>query len=540
MYCVQECDDAVWGFVDEVFRHPFCWFDRFNWRIPIQNSIPKGHTLRYHRCKPLYLQGILAILVLEGMLSTCMALPPCPPKCPEPAVPCPPANPLVPVPPPPPGEGAPVFVPPQLQGSLCDFLLAMPIAEMKAKAALDPLQRPPFAGGSIKEPKGLAAQIKAIELDQAYRIQAIRYLGTVDCVAFPEAQAVLVKTMLEDPFEEVRYEAVLALSIMLARGSDLESIEQQLRNQCDPCSAEQLKKRAAAIKKAQNLAAKCECPPCPKNVCEAVELAKKSLIKVVCLPKNLVTNCVDECKYGPKETRRYDYCRGCCDEETLKALAKVAYERDEFCCFVEPSLKVRLAAEEALLICPCTYVPPEVFYPGTEVLPEPQPLIPPVPEREREIPEDPNRRETPEIPLTTQQAPVIQRVSAQQPVGGLEALHGYCIVNLKSKKMEPAQAQYSSVYSQVTYYFASAEAKRQFDSSPAEYAPMFRGYDPVTLAETGEQSSGIYLRECGGRLFLFDSNENWTKFESNPEGYLRKLIEVAEFNRSRQVSQIGK
>ena len=64
----------------------------------------------------------------------------------------------------------------------------------------------------------MAAGIRAVQLDVPNRIKAAAYLGTVDCVTYPQAQTMLIATMQEDPSEEVRYEAVMALRMMLSRG----------------------------------------------------------------------------------------------------------------------------------------------------------------------------------------------------------------------------------------------------------------------------------------------------------------------------------
>jgi hypothetical protein len=47
----------------------------------------------------------------------------------------------------------------------------------------------------------------------------------------------------------------------------------------------------------------------------------------------------------------------CCNDKVLAKLAKIAYERDEFGCYSEPSSRVRAAASEALAAC-CTGTPP--------------------------------------------------------------------------------------------------------------------------------------------------------------------------------------
>ncbi|MFO0844137.1 MAG: hypothetical protein U0797_17335 [Gemmataceae bacterium] len=58
---------------------------------------------------------------------------------------------------------------------------------------------------------GAAARIKKLEAEAAARRAAVRYLGTVDCRRFPEAEAALISSLRGDENECVRYEAALAL-----------------------------------------------------------------------------------------------------------------------------------------------------------------------------------------------------------------------------------------------------------------------------------------------------------------------------------------
>ncbi len=120
--------------------------------------------------------------------------------------------------PPPPVPSAPAFTPTPLQPSLADFVTGMPVSTCCQIKALDPLLRPPFAGAPLADPKGLAAKIRAEQLDAKKRVKAVKYLGTVDCVAYPEAKAMLVQVMENDKYEQVRYEAAKALGVMMGRG----------------------------------------------------------------------------------------------------------------------------------------------------------------------------------------------------------------------------------------------------------------------------------------------------------------------------------
>jgi hypothetical protein len=60
--------------------------------------------------------------------------------------------------------------------------------------------------------EGAAARIKQLEADAAERRAAVRYLGTVNCRRFPEAEAALVGALRTDTNECVRFEAALALT----------------------------------------------------------------------------------------------------------------------------------------------------------------------------------------------------------------------------------------------------------------------------------------------------------------------------------------
>jgi hypothetical protein len=59
--------------------------------------------------------------------------------------------------------------------------------------------------------EGAAAQIKASEADAKARAAAVRYLGTVDCHWWPDAEVALSNALRADKNECVRYEAALAL-----------------------------------------------------------------------------------------------------------------------------------------------------------------------------------------------------------------------------------------------------------------------------------------------------------------------------------------
>jgi hypothetical protein len=77
--------------------------------------------------------------------------------------------------------------------------------DAELKKLLDP-------DSTASEAEKTAAKIKASEAQAAARRAAIRYLGTVDCHYFPEAQDALISGLRGDTNECVRFEAALALS----------------------------------------------------------------------------------------------------------------------------------------------------------------------------------------------------------------------------------------------------------------------------------------------------------------------------------------
>ncbi|MCI0680631.1 MAG: hypothetical protein L0Y71_00890 [Gemmataceae bacterium] len=77
-----------------------------------------------------------------------------------------------------------------------------------AQKAIEDILSDPAKEGSAE---AVAAGIKKSEAEAKARRAAVRFLGTVDCSRFPDAEGVLIKSLLEDTNECVRYEAALAL-----------------------------------------------------------------------------------------------------------------------------------------------------------------------------------------------------------------------------------------------------------------------------------------------------------------------------------------
>lgn len=364
-------------------------------------------------------------------------------------------------------DAPPVFPPKQLE-TVWDFLSGKPVRDAVKFRKTDKLLRPPFSGAPEDSPKGLAAKIRAEELDVPKRIQAVGYLGTLDCVAYPEAQEMLIEVLHNDKWEPVRLAAAKALGVMLT----------------GRCASEEQQEKAEEARK----------------------------------------------KFKPriKQRERYDTCPGCCNKDVLNALAKTAYEKLENGCCFEPSLRVRQAAVDAINVCgiccrnwqyPMTE--PEAVEPepmGEEKPPTPGEEKPPM---EGETPSDTEASAPglyPPVGSPARLSPDVTQTPGQP--SEITALGGYCIVSLKAKQFYKAEPHLTSVYENRTYRFWNEAAKREFDRVPEAYAVLYSGVDPVLLVESDQEVEGRFLREYDDRFLLFASKENWELFKQNPDLYL--------------------
>ncbi|MCA9033000.1 MAG: HEAT repeat domain-containing protein, partial [Planctomycetaceae bacterium] len=203
-------------------------------------------------------------------------------------------------------ELSPAFEQPNIANTLRDYLSGRPLAEKLRIRRTDELLRPPFASKPTDSVKGLAAKIRAEELDVCNRVKAAEYLGTVDCKAYPEAQEMLIDTLHNDKYELVRLAAARALGVMLSCRPQEAKIMM-----CDP-----------------NYQPTADCPMKPHGRYQAPwEKSNKRFVSGL------------------------DACPGCCNADVLNALAKTAYESNEDGCCFEPSARVRQMAAWAMSQC---------------------------------------------------------------------------------------------------------------------------------------------------------------------------------------------
>ncbi|MEX0725256.1 MAG: hypothetical protein WEB58_23950 [Planctomycetaceae bacterium] len=389
--------------------------------------------------------------------------------------------------PPPPIPRTPPFAQPNIQPTLLDWLTAKPIAEKIKIRKTDPLLRPPFSDVPVNSLKGVAAKIRAEELDTCNRVKAVKYLGTVDCKAFPEAQDQLIDAMHNDKFAIVRYEAAMALGHMLCKSGD---------------------------PKSQKIL-------CSKKI--GGDKCGKGLLKKHDKNKHYVSG--------------LSACEGCCNEKVIQALEKTAYEQDEFCCWFEPSYMVRQAAIKALECCDdwCppasapTDVPP---IPGGEPREEEkkEELLPPDPKQEP----DANASAVSQVSASsTRFAPHPTPANAPEHLPELKALNGYCVVAMKDKEFLRTQPKIWSIREGRIYYFSSQNAKAAFDANPDNYAVRWAGMDVVAYCTTGEFAEGSYLHlNADGNLYLFATRENRALFQDKSAFFIAESKRIADGNAS--------
>lgn len=322
----------------------------------------------------------------------------------------------------------------------------------------DRLLRKPFREAPEEEVKGLAAKLRARELDIPNRKRAVKYLATFHCGQFPEARDMLVDVLLNDRWEPVRLEAAEALRDMFANCA---------------CDAD------------ENVTA-------------------------------------EDRRRGAPDAGAARHCSCCCDANTLNALAKIAYETKENGCCFEPSLRVREMAVEAIRVCgiPCGYKP---YMENSEQAP---PAWEPVEVKDDDKTDD-NREVVPPAPQELRPIPIDNAAALRIPTftasvrtpTTISRLERVCIVSLKNGQQLTPSSDFASTYRGRKYLFASEAAKQQFDLNPDEYAVVFGGCDPVHFVDTKQVVEGRFLVLHHERFYMFVSEANYEKFQSNLARY---------------------
>ena len=188
-------------------------------------------------------------------------------------------------------------------------------------------------------------------------LAAIRYLGTVDCVWYPESQEVLLQTLQADPRELVRYAAAQSLFDQMQRGRKPLKPLNGRREFPDPFILSQIATIATLHE--------------PLSTEQLLEMyAERKMERE--LEKHPERADVQQC--------------GCSADKAIPILGRIASAKDEFDCFIEPSERVRRIATDILVL-----LEPEVELYQSQQRKTPQPK----PDSQTpELPQDP----FPELP----------------------------------------------------------------------------------------------------------------------------------------------
>jgi hypothetical protein len=210
-----------------------------------------------------------------------------------------------------------------------------------------------FLAWAFVSPSASMAESETVQGRQD-TIAAISYLADVDCVAFPESQDVLADNIENHEFEDVRFAAAQALFKQLQRGRRPLNPLHGWREIPDPFILEQVI-RLSTFRD-------------PWTVDELTEM--------------YADRKVEKEQAEASKNGRKDLLKGCVNDNTLKVLARVAYGKDEYECWAEPSERVRKEAENGLLVALGVEQAEQRL---AEILAQPEPMDPmdPVPDQPR-------------------------------------------------------------------------------------------------------------------------------------------------------------
>ncbi|MCA9050780.1 MAG: hypothetical protein KDA89_18705 [Planctomycetaceae bacterium] len=447
----------------------------------------------------------------------------------------------------------------------------------------DILLRDPFKQEPLESPKGLASHLKARERDIINRIDALQYLARFHCGTFPEARDVIVSAMLTDKWEQVRLAAVAALCVMCqncnngtcaaccydengncnvapccvgqgeeesywvvewARGDDDEDKEEATAcaaaNTVDEEDAKmRVKNKDLGIdidRKGNWVTEKNLYDTTPKPSVRQLLKAKAFPDKWIPTPwkkyyaqdyrfsqiPTIMADPVLRSRYGHPDPDDPAHCACCCDANVLNALAKIAYEIKENGCPYEPSRRVREAAVEAIKASgiPCCYEPYKV---GEEQGP---PAYIPAREAQQQQKTDDGGEFVPPTPKELQPTPSeggpVLSVPPMTKAEPISRLSNICLVSLRHGERAAPSPRFSSTYRGRVYYFASADAKREFDSDPEANSVAFGGCDPVHYVENRQVLEGRFLVLHEDRFYMFATPENYETFKQNAARYTGK------------------
>lgn len=379
---------------------------------------------------------------------------------------------------------APAFNPAPIKPTLIDFLTGMPVTHSMQVMATPKLLRPGFAGEMDNTAKGLASKIKAKEVDVPKRVKAAKYLGKVDCQAFPESQTQLLDLVVNDEFEEVRLAAAKAFQEQFSKGQDPNPSKRKQRryDNCRGCC-----NNVDVINKLSKRTYECDENGCPYEPSLRVrEAIAEALQSCCCWQYNGGQN------YQPPVPPTPDAAP---PTEAPKDKAPAV-----------PAESTGTAATEGLE--------------KTEAIQSVGGIITPSNEQAAGL-----ELQTVGLEETASEETM---VTEEKDLPLVECLRGHCPVGMAERRLERASAENWTVHNGFRYEFASQEAKDKFLNDPKRYAPILNGYCVVTFSKTGEKVVGNVCREHNGQQHWFATKELREEFKADPEKFLEGLEEMIE------------
>ncbi|MCH7688875.1 MAG: hypothetical protein IH899_19695 [Planctomycetes bacterium] len=432
-------------------------------------------------------------------------------------------------------ETAPAFQAPQLSPSLGDFVTGMPLSKKLKALFTKKLLKEPFAGAAVDGVKGLASKIKAGQVDAKNRVVAIKFLGTVDCAAYPDAQVMLIDSLKNDPSERVRLEAAKAIKEQFGRGKDegLSAIftsrrEKRRYDHCRGCCGED------ALNALSEVAYERDETGCHLEPSERVRKEAREALTVC------VSCCSEQSAEMPIEPQEEETPGTPSEEKTTDNTPLLSpVQRD----LTQVQKELILLYEQKGLNPPSNPTFPSLDLNPTPPFGESADVVP-----TGVIPKDvTSSAETGErlhvlstVVRIGDRKPVVSakeskqlfrprliQVSAEshasttneKDAAPLKCVRGFCVVALSQEKLIKGLPEFSSVYDGHTYYFSSAKAKEQFDAEPGRFAPVMAGVDPVLLKQSGKVKQGNYIWRYDNRFYFFVTKQNRSDFLKSPEMY---------------------
>lgn len=383
---------------------------------------------------------------------------------------------------PPPAGVAPPFVPAPVNNSLLDVVTGLPISYSMQVMAKPKLLRPGFAGEPLTSAKGLASQIKAKEVDVPKRVKAAKYLGKVDCQAFPDSQQKLLALVEEDEFEEVRLAAAKAFKVQFSRG-------------CDPDPSRKKQRRYDT------------CRGCCTNAEVLSRLAARA--------------------YSCDES-------GCAREPSPRVREAIAEALNCCCCFSYYGGAQHWIRPTDLTVPPS----PAEEAPKPESTQEKPPAAPP--ESTSGLPIEQSNVSTVGHSQTESVSKELQPVGLEvkEPEAASSAdkselllvacMRGNCPVAMAERRLEKALPEIHTIYGGYKYEFASEEAKAAFLKDPDRYVPVLGGHCVVTFVKTGEKVVGRFCREHNGKQYWFANKEIREEFKASPDHFVEMIDDLTD------------